>query len=213
MKKTAHTRRPSPMTTARQRFQFVVQFAALDLAPFRAHDWDDLRWELRAFLLPTHASLHPGGLHLWPTDSPQPEEMTPDDFKALQAETRDVLALVLAGRDDPSRLTYKPLPSLRYAVPHVPNLPAAAPGRHMLSAQGTTRDLFFLGVFGLLAEEVNTATLAQCPECDTVFLRKSNQVYCSRYCKNKVSYRHYRERHGAVSPVAGGVLAANSPSR
>ena len=210
MKKPAHTRRPSLMTTARQRFQFIVQFARLDLEPFRPEDWRGLQDALHDFLLPTHASLQPGGLHLWPTDAPLPYEMTPDDFKALQAETRDVLAMVVAGRDDPSRLTHKPLPSLRYTVPHAPAWHTAAPGRHILSVQGTTRDLFFLGVFGLLAEEVNTATLARCPECDTIFLRKSNQVYCSRSCKNKLAYRHYRERHTAddTAPVA-----ASSPSR
>ena len=63
LKRTAHTRRPSLMTTARQRFQFVVQFAALDLEPFRSDDWLNLKDALNDFLLPTHASLQPGGLH------------------------------------------------------------------------------------------------------------------------------------------------------
>jgi hypothetical protein len=149
-------------------------------------------------LLPTHASVRPGGLHLWPTDAPLPYEMTPEDFRALQAETQDVLTAVIVGRKEGSELKYKALPTLRYASPHVP-ADTGAPGRHILSAQGTTRDVFFLGVFGLLAE-VNTAILARCPECTQVFLKKTNQVYCSRYCKNKVSYRHYRERQG--TPVA-----------
>lgn len=134
-----------------------------------------------------------------------PEELTPEDFRALQAETRDVLALVMAGRADPSQLVYKPLPSLRVAAPHAPALPAAAPGRHILSAQGNTHDVFFLGVYGLLAD-VSTAELARCPECDMVFLRKSNQAYCTRYCKNKLAYRAYRERQTAnASPEPRGV--------
>lgn len=193
MKKPQYRRTPSLMTTARHRFQFVVQFAALDLETFRRDDWETLKDALHDFLLPTHASLRPGGLHLWPTDAPTPYDMTPDDLRDLQAETRDVLTMVIASRAGKPELPYKPLPSLRYAVPHVPAGPDAAPGRHILSAQGKTRDLFFLGVFGLLAD-VNTATLARCPECTNVFLKKTNQVYCARYCKNKVAYRQYRER-------------------
>lgn len=61
MKKPMHIRRPSLMTTARQRFQFVVKFAALDLERFRPGDWLNLAWELRDFLLPTHGSVRPGG--------------------------------------------------------------------------------------------------------------------------------------------------------
>jgi hypothetical protein len=164
---------------------------------------------LHDFLLPTHASLQPGGLHLWPTESPQPYEMTADDFTALQAETRDVLAQIIASRASQVQVPYKPVRSLHLAVEHVPAGPDAAPGRLFLSAQGSVRDVFFLGVFALLTE-VDTAMLTRCPVCDTVFLKKTNQVYCARACTNKVAYRHYRERQAAhdTAPVA-----ANSASR
>jgi hypothetical protein len=208
MKRPLYDKRSSVMGNARQRFQFVVRFASLDLDRCREGDWLNLKEDLRDFLLPTHTSLRPGGLHLWPTDHPLPEEYSADDFKALQAEVRDLLALVVVSRTGNEAWTYKPV-TFAYALPHVPALPSAQPGRHFVSAQGATRDLFLLAVGWLLAE-VNTSTLSRCSECSTIFLRKSNQLYCSRYCANKVAYRAYRERQAAddTAPVA-----ASSPSR
>jgi hypothetical protein len=208
MKKTRSTRRPSEMTTARQRFQFVVKFAALDFETLRPGDWLDLQDELNDFFLPQHADLRPGGVHLWP-DEPRTYGMGPEEFRALQAETRDVLLQVIASRDSGCAMPHKPFRDLRLTVPHAPAWESTAPGRHIWSAQGSVRDVFFFGLYALLVGS-NTATLAKCPECDNVFLKKTNQVFCSRYCKNKLAYRHYRERQAAhdTTPVA-----ASSPSR
>jgi hypothetical protein len=201
MKKVRYSRRPSEMTTARHRFQFVVKFAALDLSTLRSGDWLDLQDELNDFFLPQHADLRPGGVHLWP-DAPRTYGMTPEDFRDLQAETRDVLAQVIASRDSGHEMPHKLLPSLRLTVPHAPAWESAAPGRHIWSAQGSARDVFFFGLYALLVSS-NTATLARCPQCDNVFLKKSNQLYCSRSCKNKLVSQHYRERHAAdaMAPV------------
>jgi hypothetical protein len=208
MKKARYTRRPSEMTNARQRFAFVLRFAAKDLSTLRPEDWGDLQDELNDFFLPQHADLRPGGVHLWP-DEPRTYGMTPDDFRDLQAETRDVLAEVIASRESQHPMPYKRLPSLRLTVPHAPAWESAAPGRHIWSAQGRVRDVFFFGLYALLVGS-NTATLARCPQCDNVVLKKTNQLYCSRSCKNKLVSQHYRERHAAdaTSPVA-----ASSPSR
>jgi hypothetical protein len=191
-------RTPTVISTARQRFQFVVRFARLDLAPLRPGDWLNLQWELRDFLLPTHADLRPGGLHVWPTDGRMPEEYTREDFQALQWELRDLLALIIASRGDNRVWTYKPV-QFRFAVPHVDALPAAAPGRHFVSVQGSTRDMFFMVVQRLLGE-TNTAALARCPECDLIFLRRSNQRYCTRACTNRVSHRQWRQRQASSTP-------------
>ena len=183
-----------------QRFRFVVRFAALDLATFRRGDWFNLAEDLRDFLLPTHADLRPGGLHTFPTEGRMPEAYTPEDFTALQAETREVLAMVIASRTNRHAWIPKPLQILP-TNPHVPALPTPHPGRHFMSVQGAVRDLFLWRVHHLLGQ-VNTAMLTRCPDCDTIFLRKSNQVYCSRRCVNRVTQRQWRERQATVATTA-----------
>jgi hypothetical protein len=163
-----------------------------------------LREDLRDFLLPTHADLQPGGLHTWPTESPQPEEYAPEDFRALQAEVRDLLAVVVASRPTNEIWPYKPI-QVSGAAPHVSSLPAAQPGRHFVSFQGATRDLFLLRILRLLGQ-VNTAGLRRCPECDTVFLRNRNQAYCSRTCVNRVTQRRWRERQDAAPTAEPSLL-------
>jgi hypothetical protein len=185
------------ITTAAQRFRFVVRFAALDLTTLRTGDWVNLQEDLRDFLLPTHADLRPGGLHTWPTEGHMPEEYTREDFTALQAETRDMLAMTIASRANPQAWVAKRL-SIHCTNPHVPALPDPHPGRHIMSVQGAVRDLFLLHV-SHLSRAVNTAMLTRCPECDTVFLRKSNQVYCSKKCVNRVTQRRFREREATVA--------------
>jgi hypothetical protein len=197
MKKTVYTRRPSEMTSARQRLRFALRFAALDLRTLRSGDWLALQDELNDFFLPQHADLRPGGVRLAP-DEPRTYGMTPDDFRALQAETRDVLLQVIASRDSGHAMPHKPFRDLRLTVPHAPAWESAAPGRHIWSAQGSVRDVFFFGLYALLVHS-NTATLAKCPQCDNVFLKKTNQVFCSRYCKNKLAYRAYRERQATLA--------------
>src|SRR5262249_35188471 len=182
---------PSIMSTERQRFAFVVQFARMDFTAPRIYDLTEMQRQLRDFLLPTHASLKPGGLHLYPNKSPYPEEYTPALFQALQAEVRDVLGMILVSRGNPQAWTPKEV-TVAYMVPDVPT-DQGAPGRHLISIQGATRDVFLLGV-GWLVSKVDTSMLAQCPECDTYFLKKQNQVYCSRACTNRVSFRQWRER-------------------
>jgi hypothetical protein len=208
MKKVRYTKRPSEMTTARQRFQFVVKFAAADLTTLRPEDWGDLQDELNNFFLPQHADLHPGGVHLWP-DDPRTYGMGPEDFRDLQAETRDVLLQVIASRDSEHTMPDKPFRDLRLTAPHAPAWESAAPGRHIWRARGSVRDVFFFGLYALLVGS-NTATLAKCPTCDNVFLKKTNQLYCSRSCKNKLVSQHYRARQAAHDTVP---VAASSPSR
>ena len=139
-----------------------------------------------------------------------PEAYTPEDFTALQAETRDVLAMVIASRTNRHAWIPKPLQILP-TNPHVPALPTPHPGRHFVSVQGAVRDLFLLRVHHLL-EQVNTAMLTRCPDCDTIFLRKSNQVYCSKKCVNRVTQRQWRERQAMVVSAAATPDAAFQPA-
>jgi hypothetical protein len=191
---------PSPtpvMTTETARFRFVVRFAGLDLDACRPGDLLNLKWDLRDFLSPTHADLKPGGLHTWPSEPPQPEEYSREDFRALHAEVRDLLARVIASRANPQAWTPTWV-RIGLMNPHVPALPQARPGRHLVSVQGATRDLCILRIVHML-QQVNTSLLNRCPECDTIFLRKSNQTYCSKRCVNRVTQRRHRQRHDTVA--------------
>jgi CGNR zinc finger len=193
------TRERKVIATARQRFLWLVGFTQLDLATLRVGDVFNLKEELRDFLLPIHTSLAPGGLHVWPTVGPMPEEYTVADLQALQAEVREVLLLAIASRGDPALVLeqgYKEL-KLRVATPHC--LPdQGAPGRHIISVQGSVRDLVLLLCAALIGSQ-NTAELARCSECDKVFLKKTNQVYCSKACANRVAGRAFRERQGTLA--------------
>jgi hypothetical protein len=192
--KTTKRRTPSLMTNARQRLAFVLQFAALDLrAPRSSWEWEKLHEELRDFLLPTQACLRPGGLHLWPTLGTMPEQYTVADCVALQADVRELLQRTMTARDQGQAPRYQPLRTLAFAAPHT----STELGGHFMSVQGSTRDLFLIAVLWLLAH-INTASLTRCSVCDTVFVRKSNQAYCSRACTNYVSQQRWRDRHGAA---------------
>ena len=116
------------MTTETARFRFVVRFAGLDLDACRPGDLLNLKWDLRDFLSPTHADLKPGGLHTWPSEPPQPEEYSHEDFRALQAEVRDLLARVIASRANPQAWTPTWV-RIGLMNPHVPALPQARPGQ------------------------------------------------------------------------------------
>lgn len=185
------------MVRAADRLRFVVRFAQMDLERLRPGDWLNLQWELRDFLQPLHEDLAPGGLYVCPTDTPLPEEYSREDFRALQAETRDILAMVVASRDD-NRVWQRTPIQIRIGAPQVPWPADRNPGRHLLVAQGATRDMFLLLLWTLLGKS-NTASLLSCPECGTIFFRKRNQEYCSRTCVNRVSQRRWRERQEALA--------------
>jgi hypothetical protein len=189
------------MVNATQRLQFVVRFVQLDLDTLRPGDWLNLQWELRDFLLPTHQDLGVRGLHTFPVDPPVPEEYSRADFRALQAEARELLAMVIDSRDDARIWRRIPIDHIRIAAPHVLGPPDRKQGRHFLCVQGPTRDMFLLRLLFLLCE-LNTAVLLRCPECNTIFLRKRNQEYCSRTCVNRVSQRRWRERQDAAATPA-----------
>jgi hypothetical protein len=186
------------ITTPRQRFKWIVRFAGLDLAALGRGDLWNVQEELSDFLLPLHTSIAPGGVHVWPDIDPRPEQYSLVELQALQAELRDELSLAVASRADNSVLPYRALPSLRYAAPHVPALPYAAPGHHFWSVKGSVRDLVLLLFYHLLASQ-NTAALALCPECDRIFLRQTNQRYCGKPCANKVAQRLWRERQATAT--------------
>jgi hypothetical protein len=184
------------MTNNRQRFAFVLRLAALDFRPFRSWQWEQLHDELRDFLLPTHASLRPGGVHLFPTIAPMPEEYTERDCVSLQANVRDLLQKTVVARDQGKSPPPLALPTLTFAAP-----PATELGGHFLHVEGSVRDLVLFGALELLTKS-DLASLTRCTVCDAVFLRKKGQAYCGRSCTNYVSQQRWRERHATPDTPA-----------
>jgi hypothetical protein len=197
MKQKRFIRDTREMTTDSQRFRFVLRFVGLDLDRFRAGDWQNLQEDLRNFLLPIYADLKPGGLHTWPDVGPMPEEYSQADFQALQAETQDYLVRVITSRANPEAWAPQWI-RIGLTNPHISAQDGGYPGRHVLSVHGAVRDLFLFRV-GALLQRVNTGALTRCPDCDTIFLRKSNQTYCSRRCVNRVGQRRWREQQDATT--------------
>lgn len=184
------------MVNDTQRLQFVVRFAHMELDALRPGDWLNLQWELRDFLLPTYDDLGVRGLHTFPVDPPSPEEYSMADFRALQVEAREILAMVVDSRADNKVWRRIPIDHIRIAAPHVLD---GQQGQHFLCVQGTTRDMFLLRVLFLVCA-LDTTVLRRCRECGTIFVRQRHQAYCSRPCVNRVSQRRWRERH----PIAVG---------
>jgi hypothetical protein len=190
--------------TPRQRLRWLVNFASVDLSALSRGDQFKIREELRDVLLPLKTSLAPGGLHTYPDPEagPPPEEYPPTELAALQAEMHEAFERTIRSRVDPEALPVVQLPTLRYRAPYVPP-DRGMPERHCLSVTGNVRDLVWVLLLQLLATE-DTAALAKCPECDRVFLRQTNQRYCSKTCANRVGQRAWRERQ--ETPVAEGVV-------
>src|SRR4029450_3205558 len=88
---------PRPLSTPRQRLQWLVNFASADLTTMREGDLLNTKQELADLLLPLHSSLAPGGLHLWPDTEPTLFPLV--ERQALQDELRDELAFALARRE------------------------------------------------------------------------------------------------------------------
>jgi hypothetical protein len=212
MRKETKPAQPTRIVTAAQRLQFVVRFAQMDLDTLRPGDWLNLRDDLRAFFLGSwykhdlgSDSLPPlaaGDVFVHPTARPFPEEYPEEEFRTLQSETYKILrqAIPLEGEmyGTPPPVVPQPVAidgPISLTVPHLDGL-IPAKGRHMLVAEGSTRDMFLLLTFLLLAKE-STARIRRCPECDSLFYRA--KTYCSRTCANRVATRKWRERQESAA--------------
>jgi hypothetical protein len=189
---------PRPLSTPRQRLQWLVNFASADLTTMREGDLLNTKQELADLLLPLHSSLAPGGLHLWPDTEPTLFPLV--ELQALQDELRDELAFALARREQSVEREYRQLDTLRFDAPYA-DTRHGQPHRHFCSVRGSIRDVVMLLYFYLVASQ-DTAALARCRECERIYLRQPNQRYCSKACANKVGQRAWRERQRHGGQVA-----------
>jgi hypothetical protein len=187
-----------PITTPRQRLQWLVNFTSVDLPAMRNGDRLNIKQELAEVLLPLHSSLAPGGLHVVPTTEPWLFPIV--ELQALQDELRDELALALARREQPVERESRSLPSLRFDAPYA-DTRHGMPHRHFCSVRGSIRDVVLLLYFHLMASQ-DTAALDRCRACERIYLRQPNQRYCRKVCANKVGQRAWRERQRQESATA-----------
>lgn len=195
------------MKTARDRLEFAIRFAQLDLTNIRPGNLLNLRDDLEAFhgygpTATTGASLSDlGGIMAAPISSPLPSEFTEDDFKKLQAEVKELLLQLAVGNSaskshEPPGAGWAVMStfpvSARYSV-----LPLHSSGQtgSWITAQGDTRDVTLLRLFHLLSNN-GSAPLRLCPEpeCGRLFYRVRRQEYCSKKCVNRANKRAARAK-------------------
>jgi hypothetical protein len=204
------------MKTARDRLEFAIRFAQLDLDRLRPGDPLNLRDDLESFhgygpSAPGSTIDELGGIMGFPLGHPLPAEFAVEDFKKLQAEMRSILgslaeaqgALTEAQGASVALGAFSTFPvSVRYAA--VPFR-----GASMLSAQGPTRDMTLLRLFHLIARE-DSMPFRKCPdpECGRIFYRVRRQLYCSKKCVNRMNKRAAR-RTAKTAPATPGRIKPN----
>jgi hypothetical protein len=188
------------MKTGAERLQFVIRFAQMDLDTLRAGDWLNLREDCMAFLgievqggmLGIQLSRDSGGIIGFPLNSPFPTELSVEDFKGLQADTRRILdEWVGSAQGEQGALEGVDIHA-RYMVTRT-RRDVSSPWVSLRQVVGLTREIFLLVLFDLLGHE-SMDYVRRCPECGAVFYRVGKQQYCSRPCVNRANVRNWRQR-------------------
>jgi hypothetical protein len=173
------------MQTVKERLEFAIRFAQLDLDRLRPGDWLNLRDDLRAFLGQQVGQMRSvtdtGGVLVSGLDDPQPEDLPIDDFRHLQAEVRSVLAERVDVQPTGERIASPRAIHAEYAV-----LP------HAIYAKGPVHDMTLLTLMHLLFRH-RAAPIGRCPECQTIFYRVRKQQYCTRACVHRANVRKWRQ--------------------
>src|SRR5262245_22986266 len=94
------------MMTARDRLEFAIRFAEMNLVALRPSDWMVLRDDLEEFLGSAPGSTNRLADVAWITVSPhpRPQELGEDDLRRLRGDLRSLLRGVAAAHQ-PVRLT------------------------------------------------------------------------------------------------------------
>jgi len=183
-----------PTITARERVEFAIRFAQMDLDTLRPGDWLNLRDDFALFLVCKAGQRRPlaqrGEIMTMPLAHPLPSEFSEDDFRALQMEVRVIVqSLVHEG------LLSAPMTEIHgYFFLFRPSTGDWS----VLTAQGATRDMCLVTLLFLLNQE-SLDRIRRCPECGTIFYRIQKQQYCSRSCTNRANVRTWRQREEVKS--------------
>jgi hypothetical protein len=164
------------MRTAKNRLQFAVQFATLDLDRLREGDWLNLRDDFRDFL----AGHRPEG-------APLSIDYSEEVVRALQRDVRTLLRQ-LAGQ---STDLNAPL-EVRFKLDVFWMRENNQDRKSLLVVNGSFRDRV-LWTLSHLIGDAPTDAIRACPECGTLFYRVRKQQYCSPRCVKRVAMRQWRK--------------------
>lgn len=183
------------MQGAKDQLEFVLRFVNADLDHLRLGDWLNLREDFALFLgcqggAPT---ARVGPIQAMPLEPPFPQDMTPEDFKTLQSETREILTQFVKVRQDRRGQQGRTKLSVEAALLPLEVLSPRFVGRSMLHLTGPTRDIFLTMVLLLFTFE-STAKIGACPECERIMLRTKKREYCSSRCQTRAYMRRYRQQ-------------------
>ncbi len=179
----------NPLQTAADALTFIVDFAGANLAEPRARTVWSAR--LQAFLQPDGTLEKHGGLLIDTLIASQEFPVRANALAALQHEIRTLLTSLIRRRDRRGRSNTPLRIAIRISVfdasDLIPRRRWKGP-RHptLLMVGGPIRDLVLFQVVRLL-ERLGTDKVLACPECGTLFVRRTRKEYCSTRCHS----RHY----------------------
>ncbi len=172
---------------------FAVSFASMNLKRFTPVEWDSLRNKFRYLLFESGAG------SAWPMDRPGERE-----FQRLQAETEKLLNEVTKERDWQGGYPGPPLSGISLPTISLRSLRYSPmvyrDGGMSTGACASTRHAFIKTICDVLVGFPGIATVARCPECDSLFVRSGKKQYCSRACVNRVTVRLWRKKQKREQP-------------
>lgn len=179
------------MQTNQDRLNFVVDLAQKNLEGLRPGDLLNLRDDFVSFFAKKGEDMRgPIGEIVLPFTKPLPQDFTVEDFESLQKDVYPILNEIVAGRD--TGMPAAPVRKLESIT--LTALSFRMNGRSVLTAHGSTRDMFLLRLYLLLSREpVDRLLRCKAPDCDVIFYRKRKQEFCSTKCTNRAYMKEYRK--------------------
>jgi hypothetical protein len=190
------------------RLRFAVKFAVMPLDRLRAGDWLNLKEDVAAFLssqilsgnwesLPLSRLIELRPTFSNVTDFPERMPLFQAKMTLLQPEVRAILDAQAVDLDAEGCIdgdaTVRRMEAMVPKTPHT-LLAVTVIHRPLFSAVMGTVEAVFHWQLQHLITSTPIGKVAHCRECDTIFYRVKQQVYCSRACTNRVSTRRFRER-------------------
>ena len=171
---------------SRRRLAFAARFAFLDLKALWPGEWDDLRIEVAGFLFHRGHSdaFTRTGTWVREVDPPEPHDLSPEDLRSLQRETRETLVHFVDHTEGDLDLRVR-----ARAVPF-------STAFNLWAISGSVRDAFLVTLQLELVHSPRAFAISRCadPSCRKIFLRNRKQRYCSPQCHRRTYMRRYRKK-------------------
>jgi hypothetical protein len=187
----------SVFPTDLERIEFAVRFAKADLDALTLGGWADLRAKIERMRWPSRSASNGRGraarTKLVVPHAPwaDPERELPERvLRKLQREVGQLIMDIVDARDAVQRKAFV-LPTTHRLVFHA--FPLVFADRVVRQVEGRPRDLFLHLLFSSFEHEPPDR-VRRCPECQTIFVRRGKQAYCSDRCNNRVTARKWRAK-------------------